>query len=109
MPTPKKFVSKSKGNDEGLIFKVLSSSHASLALLNSRQKADESLTAFIYRWVEFVTQCCSITAKECRDKLKLIYFLHNFGMSSLHCERRRKRTKNYGHTFDRQCVSYSRN
>ena len=50
--------------------KIAAASHTSLAIINCKQR---KANAFIYAWGELLLQCCSMTAEQYRNKLKLTY------------------------------------
>ena len=58
--------------------KVATASPASPALMHHKQKIEESLTVFIYRWSELLLQCCGISPEHWRDKFKIDLSLSNF-------------------------------
>ena len=49
--------------------RVASASHASLGLIQHEERSNESLTAFIYRWGELLTQSCKTSAEQGRSRL----------------------------------------
>ena len=42
-----------------------------------KQKSEESLRAFIYRWSELLMQCSHISPEHCRDKFKIDLFSYH--------------------------------
>ena len=53
---------------------TLLASHASHTLINYKERRDESLTSFIYRWWEFLLYGYCTSVEQCRDELKINLF-----------------------------------
>ena len=51
----------------GDLSKVATDSHASLPIINCKQRGDESAISFIYKWKGLLLQNCGILAERFRD------------------------------------------
>ena len=79
--------------------KIPIASHASLVLIHHKQRGDESLTAFIYRWSKLLLKCCDMRAEHCRDKLKIDLFSSQLSNEKIARRMIRKHSRMAAHAF----------